>query len=188
MTREQQRIAWAAKYVKDANLNAWTYAKFATEGYIAGAEQADSHPVNQWHNAQLELPPVEEGKLYSKEVLIHMNNGIYISAHYAANRNIWLAVTSDEIQVSDVSHWMELLPLPKEEHIMKQLKEGDMFQQAWKGCTNPMWFKVLNVDRPNNRLSVECHGINGYIHKEDWDDLDVTEAALTTGEYKMIEL
>ena len=69
---------------------------------------------------------------------------------------------------------------------MKQLKEGDKFQQAWKGCTNPMWFKVLSVDRPNNSLRVECHGINGHIHEENWDDLDVTESAFAIGEYKMI--
>lgn len=71
---------------------------------------------------------------------------------------------------------------------MKQLKVGDKFQQTWKGCTHPMWFKVLNIDRLNNRLLVECHGNNGYIHEEEWDDLDVTESAFTIGEYKMIEL
>lgn len=49
---------------------------------------------------------------------------------------------------------------------MKQLKVGDKFQQTWKGCTHPMWFKVLNIDRLNNRLLVECHGNNGYIHEE----------------------
>lgn len=71
---------------------------------------------------------------------------------------------------------------------MQQLKVGDTFQQAWKGCTNPMWFKVISIDRPNNKLRVECHGNNDYCcHEEEWDDLDVTESAFSIGEYKMIE-
>ena len=69
---------------------------------------------------------------------------------------------------------------------MEQLKVGDTFQQAWKGCTHPMWFKVLSVDRSNNRLRVECHSNTGYCHEEEWDDLDVTETAFKIGEYKMI--
>lgn len=70
----------------------------------------------------------------------------------------------------------------------RKLKEGDIFQQAWKGNTHPMWFKVLSIDRPNNSLRVECHDNRGYCHEEEWDDLDVTESAFTIGEYKMIEL
>lgn len=70
---------------------------------------------------------------------------------------------------------------------MKQLKEGDIFQQAWKVCTHPMWFKVLSIDRPNNSLRVECHDNRGYCHEEEWDDLDVTESAFNIGEYKLIQ-
>ena len=70
---------------------------------------------------------------------------------------------------------------------MTTLQVGDTFQQAWKGCTNPMWFKVLSIDRPNNNLRVECHSINGYTHEEDWDDLDTIEIAFEVGEYKMIK-
>lgn len=69
---------------------------------------------------------------------------------------------------------------------MTTLQVGDTFQQAWQGCTNPMWFKVLSIDRPNNSLRVECHSINGYTHEEDWNDLDVTENAFEIGEYKLI--
>lgn len=67
------------------------------------------------------------------------------------------------------------------------LKEGDRFQQARKGCKEPMWFKVLSIDRPNNSLRVECHSFGGDYHEEEWDDLDVTESAFDVGEYKMIE-
>lgn len=66
------------------------------------------------------------------------------------------------------------------------LQVGDHFQQAWKGCTKPMWFKVLDINREKNSLKVECHSVEGYSHEEDWDDLDVTETAFEIGEYKMI--
>lgn len=67
------------------------------------------------------------------------------------------------------------------------LKEGDKFQQAWKGVKEPMWFKVISIDRPNNSLRVECHRHDGAMHEEEWNDLDVTESAFDIGEYKMME-
>lgn len=70
---------------------------------------------------------------------------------------------------------------------MTKLQVGDAFQQAWQGCLNPMWFKVLSLDRDNNSLRVECHSFTGYVHEEEWDDLDMTECAFSVGEYKMIE-
>ena len=69
---------------------------------------------------------------------------------------------------------------------MTTLQVGDTFQQAWRDCTNPMWFEVLSIDRPNNSLRVECHDISGYTHEEDWDDLDTTEIAFEIGEYKFL--
>ncbi len=66
------------------------------------------------------------------------------------------------------------------------LQVGDCFQQAWKGCRNPMWFKVLEIERPLNKVKVECHSQDGYSHIEEWDDLNLTEAAFNIGEYKMI--
>lgn len=67
------------------------------------------------------------------------------------------------------------------------LNEGTKFQQAWKGVEEPMWFKVMSIDRPNNSLRVECHRHDGTMHEEEWDDLDVTESAFDVGEYKMME-
>lgn len=67
------------------------------------------------------------------------------------------------------------------------LQVGDCFQQAWRGCTKPMWFKVLDINREKNTLKVKCTGVEGYSHEEEWDDLDVTETAFEIGEYKMIE-
>lgn len=68
------------------------------------------------------------------------------------------------------------------------LQIGDIFQQAWKGCTQPMWFKVLDICREENKVTVECHSYDGtYSHDEEWDDLNITEMAFETGEYKMIQ-
>ena len=66
------------------------------------------------------------------------------------------------------------------------LKVGDKFCQAWKGVENPITFEVLSIDLDNNSLRVRCSK-DGYSHEEDWDDLDVTEAAFEVGEYKMIK-
>ena len=67
------------------------------------------------------------------------------------------------------------------------LKTGDRFQQAWRGNPNPMWFKVLDINREKNTLKVQCTGINGYSHEEEWNDLDVTEIAFEIGEYHLIK-
>lgn len=68
------------------------------------------------------------------------------------------------------------------------LKVGDLFQQAWKGCKEPMWFKVLSIDRPLNKCRVECHSHDGFMHEEEWDDLNLTEKAFSIGEYKLITI
>lgn len=50
-----------------------------------------------------------------------------------------------------------------------------------------MWFKVLSINRPLNKVRVECHSFEGYVHEEEWEELNLTEAAFNIGEYKMIE-
>ena len=70
------------------------------------------------------------------------------------------------------------------EKIMLQV--GDVFQQAWKGCTKPMLFTVLDINREKNTLKVKCTGIEGYSHEEEWDDLDITENSFSIGEYKLL--
>ena len=66
------------------------------------------------------------------------------------------------------------------------LKVGDVFQQAWRGCTKPMQFVVLAINREKNTLKVRCIPFEGYGHEEDWDDLDVTENSFSIGEYKLL--
>lgn len=40
------------------------------------------------------------------------------------------------------------------------LQVNDIFSQAWEECQKPMWFKVLNIDRTNNGIKVECHSFD----------------------------
>lgn len=66
-----------------------------------------------------------------------------------------------------------------------KLQVGDIFSQAWKGCQEPMWFKVLNIDRATNSIEVECHSFDGLnVFPELWS-LDSTEAGFEVGEYKL---
>lgn len=70
---------------------------------------------------------------------------------------------------------------------MEELKVGDIFSQAWKSCTKPMWFRVLNIDRTTNHIEVECHSFdNKNIFPENWS-LDSTEAGFEIGDYKLIK-
>ena len=67
------------------------------------------------------------------------------------------------------------------------LKVNDIFSQAWKGCQKPMWFKVLNIDRTNNSIKVECHSFDGLnVFPETWS-LDTTEVAFEIEEYKLVK-
>lgn len=68
-----------------------------------------------------------------------------------------------------------------------ELKVGDVFVQSWKGCTKPMYFYVLNINREKNELKVKYKSFEGYTHDEIWNDLDITEIAFETGEYTLIK-
>ena len=71
-----------------------------------------------------------------------------------------------------------------------ELKVGDCFKQAWAGCTNPMHFQVLEVDRERDYLRVNCISTEGYSHEEEWqgkgDGLEFTEDAIVMGEYEIL--
>lgn len=68
-----------------------------------------------------------------------------------------------------------------------KLKVNDIFSQAWKGCQKPMWFKVLNIDRINNSIKVECHSFDGLtVFSEVWS-LNTTEVAFEIGDYKLVK-
>lgn len=40
------------------------------------------------------------------------------------------------------------------------LNVGNVFRQSWKGCTNPITFEVLSLDREHNNLKVKCSQSN----------------------------
>ena len=67
------------------------------------------------------------------------------------------------------------------------LKVGDIFSQAWRGCQKPMWFKVLNIDRTSNSIDVECHSFDGFnVFTEVWS-LDSTKVGFEIGDYKLVK-
>ena len=67
------------------------------------------------------------------------------------------------------------------------LKVGNIFSQAWRGCQTPMWFKVLDIDRTSNSIDVECHSFDGLnVFTEVWS-LDSTEAGFEVGDYKLVK-
>ena len=67
------------------------------------------------------------------------------------------------------------------------LKVNDIFSQAWKGCQKPMRFKVLNIDRTNNSIEVECYSFDGFnVFPEVWS-LDSTEAGFEVSDYKLVK-
>jgi len=66
------------------------------------------------------------------------------------------------------------------------LKVGTIFSQTWKGCSKPMWFKVLEIDRAINYIKVECHSFDNLnIFPENWS-LDSTEVGFEIGDYKLV--
>lgn len=72
---------------------------------------------------------------------------------------------------------------------MTTLTKGTVFVQSYPGCTNPVIFEVLEIDRNRDYLKVRCT-LDGYSHEEEWqgesDGLGFTEMAIDMGEYTII--
>lgn len=66
------------------------------------------------------------------------------------------------------------------------LEVGSKFIQAWIGCRNPISFEVLEINREENSLKVNCINTEGHKWIEDWDDLDTTEVSFEIGDYRML--
>lgn len=67
------------------------------------------------------------------------------------------------------------------------LKVNDIFFPSVERMSEPMWFKVLNIDRTSNSIEVECHSFDGLnVFPEVWS-LDSTEAGFEIGDYKLIK-
>ena len=71
---------------------------------------------------------------------------------------------------------------------MATLRKGTVFVQSYPGCSNPITFEVLEIDREKDYLKVNCIR-NGCSHREEWqgktDGLEFTEGAIDIGEYRI---
>ena len=114
MTRKEERRI--ESYLKYPIQNTFARGKWvdlneeSRKIYLSGMEWADSHPVNQWHKVEDELPPrIKETVNVSKAVLV--TNGLsYGTGYYNYNLNKWFCVGT-----TNIICWMELPELPKEE-------------------------------------------------------------------------
>lgn len=76
------------------------------EGFLAGAQWADQHPVNPWHDASKELPKMSG--LY----LVY-NGRTFRTIGYNKEQNCWCV--SLWVIAGDIKYWMPIPELPKED-------------------------------------------------------------------------
>lgn len=80
-----------------------------------GAQWADSHPVNQWHKAEDELPPVDKYRgigYFSIETLFTDGKYMFVGI-YSFKSKMW--IDRDYcFPTGRITHWMELPELPKD--------------------------------------------------------------------------
>nr|DAK50980.1 MAG TPA: Protein of unknown function (DUF551) [Caudoviricetes sp.] len=74
-------------------------------GFMDGAEWADEHPANPWHNNIDGDLPKESGRY-----LVMAQNGYCHTCKYKADSRYWDTVGYQ----SDIAHWMEIPELPTE--------------------------------------------------------------------------
>lgn len=104
MTREEQ-IFEASKTYSEYEYNQTIYEN----GFINGAEWADSNPIYKWISVNEKLPPEEEDGL-SIKVIVTSNKGNIHLSRYDYNMRGWISNVLDII----FTHWMFLPELPKE--------------------------------------------------------------------------
>lgn len=85
------------------------------EAFIAGAQWADQHPVNQWHDASKELPKVDKEFKYKVVLVARQDNRVHFACYsevagFSVNESFY-----GEFLINDVKYWMEIPELPKEE-------------------------------------------------------------------------
>lgn len=82
--------------------------------FLTGAQWADQHPVNPWHDASKELPKVDEKHKYALVVVARPDNRVhfacYSHAGFFVNESFY-----GEFEINDVKYWMEIPELPKED-------------------------------------------------------------------------
>lgn len=80
-----------------------------------GAQWADQHPVNPWHDASKELPKVDERHKHALVVVARPDNRVHFACYseiagFSVNESFY-----GEFIINDVKYWMEIPELLKEE-------------------------------------------------------------------------
>lgn len=103
MTREEQ-IFEASKTYSEYEDNQTIYEN----GFINGAEWADSNPISKWISVNEKLPPIEKDNL-SIKVLVVSTKGKIDFSRYDYDMEGWISPSLD----IEFTHWMYLPKLPK---------------------------------------------------------------------------
>ena len=114
MTREEQIREAALAYSFDTDGGCTGDLNTGRDDFMEGAEWADAHPVNPWHDVKEELPNINIPVL----VLTHSGNAVTTSMYIPrdVNGNIlgdkeW---KGNHAFKRSITHWMEIPQLPSE--------------------------------------------------------------------------
>ena len=116
MTREELIEMAANKYCQD-NIPHMSLMNFSISiAFEAGAEWADAHPANPWHNvADGDLPKECKGDAICPTFLVAARGGDLIMAYYAWKEDEDEPYFYDDCDMAlDVEWWMEIPKLPSE--------------------------------------------------------------------------
>ena len=102
MTREEQ-IFEASKTYSEYEDNQTIYEN----GFINGAEWADSNPISKWISVNEKLPPIEKDNLSIKVIVVSTKGKIDFS-RYDYDMGGWIIPVLD----IEFTHWMFLPQLP----------------------------------------------------------------------------
>lgn len=114
MTREEQIREAALVYSFDTDGGHTGDLNTGRDDFMEGAEWADAHPANPWHDVKEELPNINIPVL----VLTHSGNAVTTSMYIPrdVNGNIlgdkeW---KGNHAFKRSITHWMEIPKLPSE--------------------------------------------------------------------------
>lgn len=116
MTREELIEMVANKYCQD-NIPHMSLMHFSISiAFEAGAEWADAHPANPWHNvADGDLPKECKGDAICPTFLVAARGGDLIMAYYAWKEDEDEPYFYDDCDMAlDVEWWMEIPKIPSE--------------------------------------------------------------------------
>ena len=107
MTREEQ-IFEASKTYSEYEDNQTIYEN----GFINGAEWADSNPISKWISVNEKLPPIEKNNLSIKVIVVSTKGKIDFS-RYDYDIEGWISPVLD----IEFTHWMHIPEPTKKQEI-----------------------------------------------------------------------